>query len=131
MRLQQKPSLPKCDMYACHAELGNLQRFYHNHTLSPQNLYLPLLSAHACPKLLGNCMCCNVLQTNITVCLKGRTNGRIHYTLESYHPTTISNITLVLSDQHYLLHEESDHFQRHALQPPSASSAQDAAPKHN
>ena len=76
---------------------------------------------------------CDVLQTNITICLKGQTNGRIHYTLESYHPTTISNdnITLLLSDQHYTLFEESNHFQRHALQPPSASSAQDSAPKHN
>ena len=26
MRLPQNPSLPKCDMYACRAELGNIHR---------------------------------------------------------------------------------------------------------
>ena len=50
-------------------------------------------------------MACNILGTNITIWLKGRTNADIRYTREMYRPddTTDANITLLLSHNHYTL----------------------------
>lgn len=55
---------------------------------------------------------CDVLHTNITVWLKGRANGAIHYTMNRYQPTENSheNISLLLWGDHYTPLIETDQY---------------------
>ena len=63
-------------------------------------------------------MACNILRTNITIWLKGRTNVDIRYLREKYEPddSTDANITLLLSHNHYTLLTE--YFPTERLQAP-------------
>lgn len=69
---------------------------------------------------------CDVLRTNITVWLKGRVNGRIHYTMNRYQPTEISheNINLLLWGEHYTPLIPTGQLPAQAIEGPSTSRVQ-------